>query len=563
MNKLAKFILAAATMALTLVGCQEPVEEPKTTISIETTVQATPQGGTYSLDYAIENPVAGATLTPSTPSVEWIYEVTVSEEKIEFQVDSNLSLGATSREGSFRLNYNSQELAEIRVSQSELSGTFSFEITKITPESITVDVVASNDQITWMCNFAPKAFVEQNGGIEKYVLIDANAYINSYYGDVLKDYLFTGSTTKTITMQYPPMDLMYIWVAGIVRDNDEAKTPILVTSPVVKEFTFIPYPTLSIEGESADRFSIEAGSHTIPYTLTNPIEGESISVKLLSGAENWVENVVVDTDAQTITFDYTANEFPIERLGILQIDYPYTESLLYEISQDANIQSENTTFEIVIKQMHYNSIVVDCTPSNNNVKYVVGAIAKCDFESYTYDSNPTNIPEMDLSASFRTFVVTKGVATDITLDNVAYLLDDEWYVYAYAVDNDEKIATSEVAMVAVTVPDDSPYFVWDDERVSSNALNTDKNGGTFTIKYSIENPLAGGVVKIEEPYDNILVKTDGKRVSHDAEAQTITFTVSANTDGYKRSTYIYLKYFSSADDTSSDANISLKISQSK
>lgn len=567
MNKLAKFILAAATMALTLVGCQEPVEEPKTTLSIETTVQATPQGGTYSLDYTIENPVAGATLTPSTPSVEWIYEVVISEEKIEFQVDSNLSLGATSREGSFRLNYNSQELAEIRVSQSELSGTFSFEITKITPESVTVDVVASNDQITWMCNFAPKAFVEQNGGIEKYVIIDANAYINSYYGDVLKDYLFTGSTTKTITMQYPPMDLMYIWVAGVVRDNDEAKTPVLVTAPVAKEFTFLPYPTLSLEAEGAEQFGIEAGSHTFSYTLTDAIEGEVVEAIAYDGAVNWVENITVDQQNHTITIEYGENTLAVERTGSIVVSYPYTESLSYTISQSANIQSENTTFELNIKELHYNRVVVDCTPSNTEVKYVVGAVAKSDYEGALYQSTPSKIPEVDLTSSYPTFIVTKGVQSELALNNTAILYDTEWYIYAYAIDDAEKVATSDVEMELVTLVDDTPYFIWEDDRVVagdySNTLNVTNKEQTFTIKYSIGNALPTGVVTIEESYDNILIKTDGKRVTHDPEAQTITFTVSANTDGYKRTTYVYMKYFADENDTSSDANSSLKIVQSK
>lgn len=557
----AVFALLTAT-----IGCNTPQEEikPANLILENTSFEAPAEGGSYSIEYTLENPVEGATLTATAPTEEWVSNIAVEESKITFDVADNRSLGAASRQSSFWLEYSGKVMGEIVVNQTAIEATFSIEIVKITPESVDVKITASNENLTYLCNFAPVEFIEQQGGINRYPLIDAEAYrTNEFYGDVLDKYLATGSTVKTLSYSNPPLVPMYVYVAGIVRANNQEKTPIMVTNPAYEEFTFLPYPTFSIEGESADRFPVEAGSHSIPYTLTNPIEGESISVKLLSGAENWVENIVIDTEAQTINFDYTANEFAIERLGTLQFDYPYTESLLYDISQEANIQSENTTFEIEIKEMHYNSIVVDCTPSNDNVKYVIGAIAKCDFESYTYGSNPTNIPEMDLSASIRTFVVTSGAATDVVLTNVAYQLDDEWYVYAYAIDNDEKIATSEVEMVTVTVPDDSPSFVWSDELVKDNTLTVDKQGGTFTIKYSVENPVVGGVVKVEEPYDNILKKTDGKRVTIDEEAQTITFTVTQNTDGYKRSTYVYLKYFSSADDTSSDANISLKISQNK
>ena len=566
MNRIVKMMVAVFAVLTATVGCNNPQEEvkPANLILENTTFEAPAEGGSYFINYTLENPVEGATLTATTPTEEWVSNITVEESRITFSVADNRSLGATSRVSSFWLEYDGKVMAEVIVNQTAIEATFSIEIVKITPASVDVKVTASNENLTYLCNFAPVEFIEQQGGINRYPLIDAEAYrTNAYYGDVLDNYLVAGSATRTLSYANPPLVPMYVYVAGIVRAKDQDRTPVMVTNPVYEEFIFLPYPTFTIEGEGADRFSIEAGSHSIPYTLTNPIEGESISVKLLSGAENWVENIVIDTEAQTINFDYTANEFPIERLGTLQIDYPYTESLLYEISQDANIQSENTTFEIDIKEKHYNSVIVDCLPSNNNVKYVIGAIAKSEFESYTYSSNPTNIPEMDLSASYKTFVVTKGAATNVTLSNVAYQLDDEWYVYAYAINEEETIATSEVTMVAVTVPDDSPYFVWDDERISSNTFTTDKNGGTFTIKYTIENPIAGGVVKVEEPYDDILKKTDGKRVILDQEAQTITFTVQENKDGKARSTYVYLKYFSSADDTSSDANVSLKISQKK
>ncbi len=566
MNRLVKFMVAAIAVVCLAVGCKDPQEESKQTVitlgSNALTVAA--NGGKYAIDYSLENPVAGATLTATAPTEEWMSDITVEEEKLTFTVEDNRTLGATSRQSSFWLEYNGAVYTEIVVTQESLSGEFTIEVLKVSPETVDVKITATNETLTYLCNFAPVEFIEQQGGIDNYALIDAEAYrTNAFYGDILDSYLGAGSTIKTFSFANPPIVPMYVYIAGMVRAEDQDRTPVLVTEPVVAEFTFLPYPTFTIESEGAEQFSVEAGSHTIPYTLTNPIEGESVTVKVLGGADNWVQNVVVDAEAQTISFDYTANDLAIERLGTLQFDYPYTDPLLYNISQAANVESENVTFDITIKEMHYNSIVVDCTTSDNNTKYVIGAIAKCDFESYTYGSNPAKIPEMDLSASIRTFVVTSGAATDVVLTNVAYQLDDEWYVYAYAVDDSEKMATSEVEMVAVTVPDDSPSFVWSDELVKDNTLTVDKQGGTFTIKYSVENPTPAGVVTIEESYDDILKKNNGKRVTHDAEAQTITFTVTQNTDGYKRSTYVYLKYFSSADDTTSDANISLKISQNK
>ena len=565
MNRFVNLLFVGVATLLLAVGCQTPQEEVKpTTITLEsTTFDAPAEGGTFSINYSLENPVEDATLTATAPTQEWVSNIIVEESKIAFDVADNRSLGATSRESNFWLEYNGKVLAEVVVNQTSVEGSFTIEVLKVTPESVDVQITATNENLTYLCNFAPVEFINQNGGLKSYALIDAEAYLNnSLYGDVLDSYLASGSTTKTFTLTNPPLEPMYVYIAGMVRANDATRTPVLMTEPVAAEFTFLPYPTFEIVEDTAEQFTIEAGSHTIPFTLTEAIEGESVTVQVVTGAE-WIENIVVDEAAQTITFDYTANDLAIERTATFQFNYPYTDPLLYYVSQAANVQAENVTFELTVKEAHYGSIVVDCTPSDNRVKYVIGAIAKKDFDSYTYGNDPAKIPELDLAASIKTFVVSSGAATDVVLTNAAYQYDPEWYAYAYAIDDSETFATSEVEMVAVTLVNDCPNFVWSDDRVSSNTLTVDKKGGTFTIKYSVENPVAGGVVKIEESYDDILKKTDGKRVTHDEEAQTITFTVQENKDGYKRSTYVYLKYFSSAEDTSSDANISLKISQSK
>ena len=565
MNRILKMMIAVFAVLTATVGCQNPQEEikPANLILETTTFEAPAEGGSYSINYTLENPVEGATLTATEPTEEWVSNITVEESKISFEAADNRSLGATSRESSFWLEYNGNVMAEVVVNQTSVEGSFTIEVLKVTPESVDVQITASNENLTYLCNFAPVEFINQNGGLKKYALIDAEAYrTNSVYGDVLDSYLGVGSTTKTFTITNPPLEPMYIYVAGMVRAKDADRTPVLMTEPVAAEFNFLPYPTFEIAEDTAEQFTIEAGSHTIPFTLTEPIKGESVTVQVMTGAE-WIENIVVDETAKTITFDYTANDLAIERTATLQMNYPYTDPLLYYVSQAANVQAENVTFELTVKEAHYGSIVVDCTPSDNRVKYVIGAIAKKDFDSYTYSNDPAKIPELDLASSIKTFVVTSGEATNVVLTNAAYQYDPEWYAYAYAIDDSETFATSEVEMVAVSLVNDCPNFVWSDDRVSSNTFTVDKKGGTFTIKYTVENPVAGGVVKVEESYDDILKKTDGKRVTLDEAAQTITFTVQENKDGYKRSTYVYLKYFSSADDTSSDANISLKISQSK
>lgn len=558
--------LATLLLPFVLVGCQEP-EEPQTTITIEQTIAVSAMGGPQKVAYTLTNPTEGVTLVAEGASAEWINDLAVEPEEITFVVDANLAVGATPREATFEVTYGGKSLATITVKQESVSGSFAVEVHKVTPETIDFTITPTNPTMTYLVNVAPKSYIEGLGGLEEYAIIEAEVYRDSFYGDMLDDYLLSGTTTKTITIEGAPQEPMWLWVAGVVRAADSERTPMLVAEPTYEEFQFLPYPTFALQRGTDHIDSIEGGTYTLQYTLENPFEGGVLGVEIAEDGQKWVHNVSINESEHTITFDYDENAYPIERKATLWVSYDYAATCTFELTQIANLATENVEFEITIKELHYNRVIVDCTPSNNNVKYVVGALAKSDFEGAYYQSNPNKIPEFDLSATYPTFLVVKGAQSGLVLNNPAILYDTEWYIYAYAINDNEEVATSEVEMVLVTLVDDSPYFIWEDERVVagdySNTLTTDNKEQTFTIKYSIGNATPGGVVTIEEPYDNILVKTDGKRVTHDPEAQTITFTVSANGDGYKRTTYIYMKYFSSEEDTSSDANSSLKIVQNK
>lgn len=564
MRKLTLISVFVAIVAMLASSCQQP-EEPTTTIEIEQSVNIGALGGTTRLEYTIGNPVAGATLTPSTPTVEWLTDIVVDESSISFTAQPNVGVGATLRQTTLSLGYNNKELAIVTIEQQTMECSFSLTGTNITPETIDVTVVPTNDQMSYLVSIAPKSFIEQNGGLTAYVMLEAEAYRNSFYGDLLDDYLRTGTFSETLTIQGAPEEPMLLWVAGVVRDNDKARTPIVATEPVAYEFQFYPYPTLSLINYSVHFDTTEGGTYRLKYNVDFPYEGGVMDFQLSEGGSSWIHNIRVED--REIVFDYDANPYPIERTCELYITYSYAEVCVLSISQVASLEMKNITFEITAKELHYDRIVVDCTPSDLENKYVIGAIAKKDFESSSHESDPTNIPKIDLESTYYRPVPVVGAQTDYLIKNTAYSYDTNWYIYAYAVNDAEDAAISEVYMQLVELVDDRPYFVWPDESVVSteysNTFSVGVDGGTYTVRYDVENDHTTGVITIEEPYDDTLVKgSDGKRVIHNPEDRTITFTVSPNTTKRERSTYIYLKYFASEGATYSDANTSLKIKQS-
>lgn len=568
MKKILWKLLVAVLLPLAFVGCEEPAEENLPTIQVGTEVEAPVEGGPHALVYSLENPTEGESLAVEAISAEWLHDFVVSEEEIGFVIDDNLALGATSREATFELHYGGRSLALITVRQGTLDGTFAVEVHKVTPETVEFTITPSNPSITFLVNVAPKSYIEEHGGLEKYALIEADVYRKSFYGDILDDYLLSGTVTKTITIQGAPEEPMWLWVAGVVRAADQERTPVVAAEPAYEEFQFYPYPILSLQSYSHHLESTEAGTLSVRYSIENPFEGGELKVEIADDGQSWVRNVVINESDRTISFDYDENLYAIERKATIYIHYDYSEVCEFVLTQVANLGTKDINFEIVVKEVHYDRVVVDCVPDDLEVEYVLGAIAKRDFESASHNSDPTKIPELDLVASYPTYEILSGSQSGVTLWNTAISYDTNWYIYAYAINDTHDAAISEVKMVLTELVEDRPYFVWDDERIVvteySNTLSVDNTQQTVTVKYSVANNHPTGVVVIEEPYDDTLIKDEsGKRVLHNPEAQTITFTVSANTTKRARSTFIYLKYFSSEGDDYSDANTSLKISQSR
>ena len=182
-------------------------------------------------------------------------------------------------------------------------------------------------------------------------------------------------------------------------------------------------------------------------SIENPFEGGGLKVEIADDGQSWVRNVNINESERTISFDYDANEYPIERKATLYISYDYSEVCIFELTQIANVATEEIEFEISIDEVHYDRVVVSCTPSNQEVEYVLGAIAKRDFESSSHNSDPTKIPELDLVASFPTYQILSGTQGGVTLTNTAISYDTNWYIYAYAINPAHDAAISEVKMV--------------------------------------------------------------------------------------------------------------------
>ena len=158
----------------------------------------------------------------------------------------------------------------------------------------------------------------------------------------------------------------------------------------------------------------------------------------------------------------------------------------------------------------------------------------------------------------------------ISISSVSDSYGWDAYLYAYAIDDAEKVATSDVSMEAVTLVNDKPgiSYTCDDENASwatdfygNPSLQVAPTAGSYTIKYTPNNLSDKGLLIVEASGSSYTI-IDKESIKLDTEAKTITFNTTTNEGTSTKTDYIYLKYYSDPNNTTfTDLNVSIKIQQ--
>lgn len=115
-----KKLFTLLALCAVVVGCNEPVEEPKPEVKTpvimleKESVEAMTEGETITVSYTIENAVEGTTLTV-TEEAAWIENIAVAEDAISFDVAANETFEA--REATLTVAYDGAENATLTVTQ--------------------------------------------------------------------------------------------------------------------------------------------------------------------------------------------------------------------------------------------------------------------------------------------------------------------------------------------------------------------------------------------------------------------------------------------------------------
>ena len=536
--------MALACALFVGVSCT-PSDEPQTpeapviTVTNAPEANFAPEAGEFTLNYTIENPVQGKALEVSTEAA-WLTVGEIAADAVPFTYEANSDTpGSEPREAVITFAYEGAESVVVTVKQDAQAPHFSVTFTDCTTTSAKATCTPLDLEAPYLMLKANVSAIESNGSAE--------AWLNSYLSGTGKWYATprTGVATESYSC-YEPAVLV---IVGATKDDDANFT---FTTPIyVFNVQLVPKPVLTIS-ELAHTVSHEAGVITLDYSVEHGVEGVNPTVSTKAG---WVHTTI---EAGKITIAYDANEYAKARTASLSFSYEGADApQVVTIEQAANPNAETTTFTLEVTESHFDHVIVNVTPSNTNVKYALSGVSKKDFEGYSYSGSDAKLQE-DLTSPYYKPTILTGVQTGYKLSvGPSDYSGWDWYIYAYAVSEDETVAVSDVVKVLVTVVNDKPTLSFEKAPFEVSA-----EGGVYKVKYIVTNPVEGGVVKFNGSQSNYygVLKDNSWKIN--TETCEIEFEVNPyDASQYSHYATLYLAYYANEASTTSIATASLKVNQ--
>ena len=608
MKKIFTLMWAVVCAALTIVSCnpdspedQPSVKTAKITVTGAPEANLTPEAGELTLGYAIE----GATLTDAlqvTTEATWVKVVEVGEATVAITYDANTDApGSPAREAVIKFAYNGADDVLVTLKQDTEAAQFEVAFSEVSCNYAAYTCTPADNEMLYL--LASSQDLSQYG-----VQGETPAELMKNYAEMLASYgmlsgeadgwfVFKGATTEMpkVATRWSAEDEVKVYAVGInatVTDGvDEYGAPIIsvayTTAVHAWDVPFLPYPTLTLEGELTRNVTAAAGEVVINCVLENPMEGAEVVAQTEAA---WVTPSYADGK---LTLAYEANTAAVSRRAVVSVAYgTYTEPIEVTLVQEKDANAVAITLNVEVTGTAFNGIWVNITPSDKEVTYAMNyqAVEK-DWETGAeLETDWMKVSENLLSytgnATFHKGDLTNHFIKMNPSNYEWYGLD--YYVYAVAVEATSEETTdwqgnpktnwtvnqilSDVSYAKTTIDvSKMPSLEWDLTKNPELVWNANADrydlevveGSTVVLNFIVNNPAEGAFLALNSTsglYDNNNV-VDGEPVIDNA-AGTITFKVD-KFDESKYYHYINLtfKYTNADNDTWGITTPGLRVTQ--
>lgn len=279
-----------AMSAFALVACDPDTPEPEPVVEApvvtldKQSIEASAEGGEFTVNYTVENPVEGVTLAV-TEDVEWISDVEVAENSISFAVAANDL--EVAREATLNVEYTGAEARTIAVAQAAKAvaptpelATITLEVENVIWNNADVTVTPSEDVEYILGVMTKEDFAPYAEDIESLVAArveewkeTAQEYQDMGYDDPWQYYLKNEqrSGERTYSVKYDSLynmswDTEYVVYCFGMDDEGEQTAYV-----VVEEFrTEAPVPTSNTFTITIDAMTKSSVEFTVEPTTDDP-----------------------------------------------------------------------------------------------------------------------------------------------------------------------------------------------------------------------------------------------------------------------------------------------------
>lgn len=497
-----------AVCALTLASCSDkpepepqpqpgPISDPVIILDKER-IDAPAEGGTFSVNYTMENIPEGAT-PDVVKDVEWIKDVTAEDGVISFVVAANEAL--ESRSTTLIVHYVGYVDGLITVTQAAKEEepqpempTIALEVSDITWNNAYITVTPSEDVEYILGVMTKEAFAPYAEDIESLVAArieeweeTAAMYIEMGYDDPWQYYMGfeQRSGERTYDVKYDDiynMDWDSEYVAYCFGMNDEGTQ---TASVAIKEFrTTAPEPsnnTFTITIDSMTKSSVE---FTVEPTTDEPyyVTIETIDVLAPYGPdkensyEDLIKYLIPDyestieqrtfTGKQTITnsdLGKSVNGFKTYRVVLWGFENgPTTDVFMSEEFKPADpvVDFEPT---IYVDEYNYRKVIYSVVPNSNSITYYHALHTAAEVGEDGGAALAASLIEGNINANLISGIVQKEVEVEA---------ESDYYVVVFGYNPDTKSITSEVFLSElITTPAEPSEALTLDVEVTNLAWN--------------------------------------------------------------------------------------------
>lgn len=184
-----RILACILTVSIGFSSCKQEIKQSQLSLA-NNQITVPSEGGTFTIDYVLTNPIQDAELTPVF-DVEWVHDFTVSETSITFTVDANDIQEA--RETTVRLSYgDNPDMGSFIISQAAgIPLPFSFTVDNIRETRAQLNIIPEDAEMTYVYGAPMASTVDALGSDEEII----NYFVSEYkataeeYQMTLEDYM--------------------------------------------------------------------------------------------------------------------------------------------------------------------------------------------------------------------------------------------------------------------------------------------------------------------------------------------------------------------------------------